>query len=69
MLMREFLPLLGQLFLIAVLQSIMSFFVNSEKPTYMLQLINIACYLGSLYIILQFVYTYLLSQVMNMFNF
>lgn len=69
MLMREFLSLLGQLFLIAVLQSIMSFFVNSEKPTYMLQLINIACYLGSLYIILQFVYTYLLSQVMNMFNF
>lgn len=69
MLMREFLSLLGQLFLIAVLQTIISFFINSEKPTYMIQLVNIACYLGSLYIILQFVYTYVLNQVMNMFNF
>lgn len=66
--MREFLSLLGQLFLIAILQSIISFFIN-EKQAYMLQLINIACYLGSLYIILQFVYTHLLSQVMTMFKF
>lgn len=66
--MREFLSLLGQLFLIAILQSIISFFIN-EKQSYMLQLINIACYLGSLYIILQFVYTHLLSQVMTMFKF
>lgn len=67
--MREFLSLLGQLFLIAVLQSIISFFINSEKQAYMLELINIACYLGSLYIILQFAYTHLLNQVMTIFNF
>lgn len=67
--MREFLSLLSQLFIIAILQSLVGFFINSEKQTYMLELINIACYLGALYIILQFAYTYVLSQIMTMFNF
>lgn len=67
--MHEFLSLLSQLFLISILQSIVSFFINTEKQTYMLQLLNIACYLGSLYIVLQFAYTYVISQVINMIHF
>ncbi len=66
--MHEFLSLLGELFIIAFLQSIISYFI-SEKRSYMLELINIACYLGALYIILQFAFTYVLSQIMTMFNF
>ena len=66
--MREFLTLIGELFLITMLQNVVVFF-NAEKSSYMKELINIACYLGAMYIILQFAYTNLFSQIMNMFSF
>jgi hypothetical protein len=69
MLMREFLSLLGELFIITVLQSIIGAFIDSEKEAYMLKIINIACYVGALYIVLQFVYNNILMKIMTMFNF
>lgn len=67
--MHEFLSLLGELFIITVLQSIVGAFIDSEKETYMLKIINIACYFGALYIVLQFAYNNILVKVMTMFNF
>jgi hypothetical protein len=67
--MREFLSLLGQLFIITVLQSIIGAFIDSEKETYMLRIISVACYFGALYIVLQFVYNNILVKIMTMFNF
>ena len=67
--MNEFLTLLGKLFLITLLQSVINFFINKENSPYMQELINIACYLGAMYIILEFAYTHIFSQIMNILNF
>lgn len=66
--MREFLTLMGELFLITILQNVAVFF-NAEKSSYMKELINIACYLGAMYLILQFAYENIFGQIMNMFSF
>ncbi len=66
--MREFLTLMGELFLITILQNVVVFF-NAEKSSYMKELINIACYLGAMYLILQFAYENIFGQIINMFSF
>ncbi len=66
--MQEFLVMVGELFLISCIQSILIVFVQDKKQTSMGRIINIACYLGSLYIVLQFTFQYLLKEMSQFFR-
>ncbi|MCL2853152.1 MAG: hypothetical protein FWE20_08995 [Defluviitaleaceae bacterium] len=61
--MREFMILIGQIFLISCIQSIVELFVDlSEKPLQK-KILNIACFLGGLYLLLQFVFDHLFPEI------
>ena len=67
--MREFTMLIGQLFFIALMQTVLELFINkNEKPMHV-QILNIACIVGSLYLLLQFVFEHLLGEITTMVNF
>ena len=61
--MREFMVLIGQIFLISLIQTIIEVFLKSENRDYQIKLINVACIMGSLYLLLQFVFTYILKEL------
>ena len=61
--MREFMVLMGQLFLIVCIQSIMEAFAGGKKNSFTQRILSIACYLGSFYIILQFTFDHLLRDI------
>jgi len=67
--MREFTILIGQLFFIALLQTVLELFIDpKEKPKHV-QILNIACIIGSLYLLLQFVFQYLMGEISTFVNF
>ena len=66
--MNDFLALLGEIFLISIIQLVLENFV-SDSNFYMLKLINIACYIGCLYIIIQFTYNYLFKELTKLLMF
>ena len=67
--MREFTLLIGQLFFIALMQTVLELFIDpSERPKHV-QILNIACIVGSLYLLLQFVFEYLLGEISTFMNF
>jgi len=61
--MREFMVLIGQIFLISLIQTILEVFLKTENRDYQIKIINIACIMGSLYLVLQFVFTYVLREL------
>ena len=61
--MREFMVLIGQIFLISLIQTIVEVFLKSDNRDYQIRIINIACIMGSLYLVLQFVFTYILREL------
>ena len=61
--MREFIILIGEIFFIALLQTIIDTFLDAQKHSYQMKIINIACIMGSLYLLLQFVYNHILSEI------
>jgi len=61
--MREFMVLIGQIFLISLIQTILEVFLKTENRDYQVKIINIACIMGSLYLVLQFVFTYVLREL------
>jgi len=61
--MREFMILVGQIFLISCIQSIIELFIDlSEKPLQK-KILNIACFVGGLYLLLQFVSNHLFPEI------
>ena len=66
--MREFIVLIGQIFFIALLQSIIETFLSTEKRDHQIKIINIACVMGSLYLLLQFVYNNVLGEITTFLN-
>ncbi|MDR2650530.1 MAG: hypothetical protein LBB94_12575 [Clostridiales bacterium] len=64
--MREFMTLIGQIFLISLVQTILEVFLKSDNRDYQIRIINIACIMGSLYLVLQFVFTYILKELTTM---
>ena len=67
--MREFTILIGQLFFIALLQTVLELFIDpNERPKHV-QILNIACIIGSLYLLLQFVFEYLLGEISTIVTF
>lgn len=65
--MQPFLVMIGQIFLITCIQTIIEIFISDKKHVYMSKIVTIACYLGSLYIVIQFTYHYLFKELSNLF--
>ena len=61
--MREFMVLVGQIFLISLVQTILEVFLKSENRDYQIKIINIACIMGSLYLVVQFIFTYIIKEL------
>ena len=61
--MREFMVLVGQIFLISLVQTIIEVFLKSDNRDYQVRIINIACIMGSLYLVIQFVFTYIIKEL------
>jgi len=55
--------LIGQIFLISCVQSIVELFVDLSKTPLMQKILSIACFLGGLYILLQFVFTHIFPEI------
>lgn len=66
--MREFLTMMGEIFLIVCIQSIMEAFVLDKNNSLMQRLLSIACYLGSLFIVLQFTFQSLIGELARIFR-
>jgi len=61
--MREFMILVGQIFLISLVQTILEVFLKTDNRDYQVRIINIACIMGSLYLVIQFVFTYVIREL------
>ena len=67
--MREFLIMIGELFFISCLQSVLDMLVADKKKTYMNKVIAIACYIGSLSIVLRFTFETVFQELLSFFHF
>ena len=67
--MREFTILIGQLFFIALMQTVLELFIDPKERPKHVQILNIACIIGSLYLLLQFVFEYLLGEISTIVTF
>lgn len=65
--MEQFLVMIGQLFLITCIQSILEVYTADKKSIHMNRIITIACYLGSLYIVMQFTFQHLIRELSSFF--
>ena len=61
--MREFALLVGQLFCIALLQMLLEAFLEGRKE--LLHALKMACLLGSLYLLLQYAYQYVIPELFS----
>jgi hypothetical protein len=66
--MREFIILLGEILLIVLLQTVIETFFDKDKHAMQLKIINIACILGSLYLLLDYVYTNIINELTAFVN-
>jgi hypothetical protein len=61
--MKEFMVLIGQIFVISLVQTVLEAFLDTEGRKYQIRIINIACIVGSLYFLLQFVFDHIMKDV------
>ena len=66
--MSEFVILIGQIFVIGVIQIIIEVFINMSDKPYQSKIINIACFMGSFYLLLDCTYNYLLKDISRLVN-
>jgi hypothetical protein len=59
--MKEFTVLLGQLFFVYLAQTVIEVFFDDNKRA--MRLVNVACFLGQLYFVLQFAFTHILKEI------
>jgi len=62
---KEFTVLIGQLLLIVCIQALAKMFIDASKAGGMGEIVSAACYAGGLYLLLQFVFSYILGEVVN----
>jgi len=67
--MTEFMALIGQIFLITCLQSVLEMFITPGERPYLSKILAIACYAGALYLVLQFVFQNLVPEMLRLFRF
>ena len=61
--MQAFTVLIGQLFFIAILQTVLESFLDLHEKERHKTILGVACVLGSLYLLMQFVYNHLLREM------
>ena len=67
--MREFVLLIGHLCLIALVQMVLEAFIDSDKRPLHVHILNIACILGCVYLLIQFVFEFLLTELTAFISF
>jgi hypothetical protein len=61
--MNAFLLLLGQIFIITVIQLSIEVFLDPDKHKFQMLIINAACFLGCLFLLLDFVFNNLINNL------
>lgn len=61
--------LIGQIFIIALTQTIMEAFISPSEKPYQAKVISIACFVGSLYLLIDFILNNLIRDFSSAFNF
>ena len=61
--------LIGQIFIIALIQTIMEVFISPSEKPYQAKVVSIACFIGSLYLLIDFIFNNLLRDFSTAFNF
>lgn len=64
--MKQLFLLLTQIFLISCIQILFEVFVDKDERPYQAKIVNLACFVGSLYLVLSFTYETLISELMTM---
>lgn len=67
--MDEFLKLIGQILIIALLQSIIEVFIEPGNKPYLYRIINIACYVGALYLLVDYIANSFFKEFMSLIRF
>jgi len=67
--MREFIMLIGHLCLIALVQMVLEAFIDGSKRPLHVHILNIACILGCIYLLIEFVFDFLLSELTAFISF
>ena len=67
--MREFIMLIGHLCLIALVQMVLEAFIDAGKRPLHVHILNIACILGCVYLLIQFIFDFLLSELTAFISF
>ena len=62
---REFILLLGKIFLISCLQTLIEVFMNIQEKSYQSKILNIACFCGTLYILLEYVSQNIIKELFS----
>ncbi len=67
--MKEFLILIGQILIITCIQSITEMFIDSKERPYIVKLVSVACFTGCLYLLIQFVFVFVLKEILSVVEF
>jgi len=66
--MDEFWALLGQIFSVVIIQSILDMMIDKDKRPYLSSILSIACYVVCLYLLVQFVFNNIIGEIYNLFT-
>jgi len=67
--LNDYFVLIGQIFLIALIQLILEVVIDAGKRPFQAMLINTACFLGGLYLVLDFLFGRFWSSLSTMIQF
>ena len=66
--MDDFWVLLGQIFSVVIIQSVLEMFIEKDKRPHLSLVLSIACYGVSLYLVAQFVFDSLIPEIQSFFS-
>lgn len=66
--MENFIILLSQIFGISLLQMIFDAFIDTDSYPFQKKIINFTCFLGSLYLVLLFIFNNLFVEINSIVN-
>lgn len=67
--MQPFFVLIGEIFLISCINSILEIFIDTKKNELMGKIINVACYIGSLYLLVDFIFNNIIRDISTLISF
>ncbi len=67
--MKEFIVLIGEIFFISCVQTLVEVFLNIHEKSYQSKILNTACFCASLYLLLQYVFDNIIKDLVSYINF